>query len=171
MLVTALRSSDGAILDADDRLADVADDREQLTACVLRTSFFCFLQTNLFVFFCFFQRTSTKSHFFVCFVFFFALEEDDDAVFGPVGAKGPASRGDGTSASSGDSASPSPDFLLRHLHHQQQQQQVITPLITPPHGGRDPKFGNTYSTPRFYSHKRFCLVPARYPTDYPPRGS
>ena len=169
MLVTALRSSDGAILDADDRLADVADDREQLTACVLRTSFFCFLQTNLFVCLFFFPKNLNEIAF-VC-LFFFALEEDDDAVFGPVGAKGPASRGDGTSASSGDSASPSPDFLLRHLHHHQQQQQVITPLITPPHGGRDPKFGNTYSTPRFYSHKRFCLVPARYPTDYPPRGS
>lgn len=32
--VTALRSSDGAILDPDDRLADVVDDREQLAACL-----------------------------------------------------------------------------------------------------------------------------------------
>jgi hypothetical protein len=32
--VAALRSSDGAILDPDDRLADVVDDREQLAACL-----------------------------------------------------------------------------------------------------------------------------------------
>lgn len=32
--MAALRSSDGAILDPDDRLADVADDREQLAACL-----------------------------------------------------------------------------------------------------------------------------------------
>ena len=34
MAVGALRSSDGAILDPDDRLADVVDDREQLVACL-----------------------------------------------------------------------------------------------------------------------------------------
>lgn len=32
--VGALRSSDGAILDPDDRLVDVVDDREQLVACL-----------------------------------------------------------------------------------------------------------------------------------------
>ena len=36
--VTALRSSDGAILDPDDRLADVVDDREQLAACLSSTN-------------------------------------------------------------------------------------------------------------------------------------
>ena len=36
--VSALRSSDGAILDPDDRLADVVDDREQLAACLSGSS-------------------------------------------------------------------------------------------------------------------------------------
>ena len=38
MAVSALRSSDGAILDPDDRLADVVDDREQLAACLTGSS-------------------------------------------------------------------------------------------------------------------------------------
>ena len=36
--MSALRSSDGAILDPDDRLADVVDDREQLAACLTGSS-------------------------------------------------------------------------------------------------------------------------------------
>lgn len=87
--VAALRSSDGAILDPDDRLADVVDDREQLAACL--------------------SNGGSGSE----------LDEASlgvPLVLGPrIGLMN--LRGDGTSASS-NSGSPSPtDFGLHHQHY------------------------------------------------------
>lgn len=87
--MAALRSSDGAILDPDDRLADVVDDREQLAACL--------------------SNGGSGSE----------LDEASlgvPLVLGPrIGLMN--LRGDGTSASS-NSGSPSPtDFGLHHQHY------------------------------------------------------
>ena len=90
--VAALRSSDGAILDPDDRLADVVDDREQLAACLSNGG----------------GGGGSGS-------------ELDEPSLGVPLVLGPRIglmnlRGDGTSASS-NSGSPSPtDFGLHHHH-------------------------------------------------------
>jgi partitioning defective protein 3 len=92
--VAALRSSDGAILDPDDRLADVVDDREQLAACLSNGG-----------------GGGGGS----------GSELDEPSLGVPL-VLGPRIglmnlRGDGTSASS-NSGSPSPtDFGLHHHHH------------------------------------------------------
>ena len=95
--MAALRSSDGAILDPDDRLADVVDDREQLAACLSNGG----------------GGGGGGGG---------SGSELDEPSLGVPLVLGPRIglmnlRGDGTSASS-NSGSPSPtDFGLHHHHH------------------------------------------------------
>jgi hypothetical protein len=101
--VAALRSSDGAILDPDDRLADVVDDREQLAACLSNGG----------------GGGGGGS----------GSELDEPSLGVPL-VLGPRIglmnlRGDGTSASS-NSGSPSPtDFGLHHNHHHHHSYGVV----------------------------------------------